>query len=244
MTTTNESKRDKIILLAILILSSLFVLGCSIKGDEPKHEDVKYEFSVGKYVVSSSSYDYMIYAAVNQETGEGYIIDSKGNKINGSGFTRPINYADGSFWVADGFYRIKDNEYTAGTYSLKLNCWDNLIEKYLNWDGIPDWKNIPNIEYTANNRTVFVNKIPGITETELSKKLSVRYRLKLYASGYQTAKLFGQSESTKDTSFISYYLPRKTTEQTISLVPVLVAELYNEKGIQMIIYYAGSEFKY
>lgn len=253
MTRANKLKQKKIILLAILMLSSIFLLGCSIKGDEPSPEQsiLRYSFVPGKYIINSSNIKYMFYAGVNQEKGSGYIIDTKGNPIAGSSFSQPMNKCfdnNGSpMWIADGFYDMKDNnEYPPGTYSLKLNCKDSLINKNLYWDGIPTWNEVPQIRTGTD---IVDAQIYGVTETERSKGLSVSYRIKFYVADRTDSKLYYQSKvaypkNNKDYTYVSCTLPRRVSQSSIKLIPMIVAELYNSNGIQMVIFTPGTAFSY
>lgn len=251
MTTTNESKRDKLILLAILLLSSLFVLGCSIKGEEPVVEPIKYEFSVGRYSYNSTNSYQMFYAAVNREFGTGNIKDvlKDGKHESISSFYYAYNpYIENNnkYWVSDGYYEVKNTTYGPGTYAISLNCWEGDIEKYLTWEGIPDWESSPSIEF--NKDVISVSVIPRLTETEQSKELKLRYRIKVYPWGLTSTRLFTQSEPVYyngKRNSISCTLPRKLGgNNNNEYVCFLVAELYNSSGIQMILYYEGPKIKY
>ena len=243
MTTTNESKRDKIILLAILLLSCLFVLGCSLHGKDDE-EEIRYEFCPGTYCSDSTTTYKMFYGAVNQSNGQGWFVDSNGNEIKGSAFTSPVKCADDGFWIADGFYEDINNEYSAGTYTLKLQIKGDqyATNKYMSWDGIPTWKSEPTITFDGKNVTATNTKI---NENKYTEGLTIRYRLKLYVGGdITTSKLFGQGKGKegKEADVITYSIPSHTS--SIQLVPVLACELSKQGRIKAIVYYAGKDFTY
>ena len=130
--TLSESKRTKIILMLILLLSSIFVLGCSThgKGDETI---IRYEFCPGKYYTTASvqQADNLIYYAVNQSEIQGSsVLDPAKNTVSGSSFRSPVNISDDNngSWIADGFcIDTKNSRYQIGTYTL------NFIVKSINY---------------------------------------------------------------------------------------------------------------
>ena len=249
--TVRISKKTKIILMLILLLSSFFALGCSThgKGDEII---VRYEFCPGKYYTTASvqeAYN-MFYYAVNQSEIQGSAVyDTHNNAISGSRFTNPVNISDDNngSWIADGFYTDINNRYGVGTYTLRfiVKSLNYSKEKYMSWDDFPNWQRTPIFDTSAVNdaghRITVTHS--GISRTGASSQYTVRYRVKLYVYDASTSStLFGQSASSNDAGDITYSLP--TTASSYQLVPVLVAELHNGGQIQKILYYPGERFTY
>ena len=232
----------------MLLLSSIFVLGCSThgKGDETV---IKYEFCPGKYYTTASVQEAknMFYYAVNQSEIQGSaVIDSNKNTINGSAFNSPVNISDDNkgSWVADGFYRDVDNRYGVGTYTLRftVKSYDYYKEKYMEWNDFPNWQSTPIFDISAvNNPGHQITVIhSGITQTEALSKYSVRYRVKVYVNMNSSSTLYGQSASSYSTGAITYSLPPAT--RSYDLVPILVAELHQGGQIEKILYFQGQRF--
>ena len=240
---TNECKKEKVILLIIMLLTSIFALGCGIKGngDEPV---IKYEFCPGTYTQDAKTVYNMFYYATNQSKASGYIQDSANKEIKGSSFSPAVN-ATKNGWVSDGFYYDDKSIYSKGNYTL---CFDVSGKSYrkttnINWENLPKWKEIPRIDYDSSNHTVSVAKIPDITETPYKRQ----YIIKTYVAGLTTSKLYGQSEILKEGkgSFISYSLGNPHTSESIRLVPVLVCELLSKDNrIVGTLFCPGSAFNY
>ena len=248
--TISESKRTKIILLIMLLLSSIFVLGCSThgKGDETV---IKYEFCPGKYYTTASvaQADNLIYYAVNQSEIQGSsVLDPNKNVISGSAFNSPINISDDNngSWIADGFYRDTKNYYGVGTYTLRftVKSFDYYKEKHMSWDDFPNWKSTPIFDTSAVNNSGHQITVThsGITQTDALSQYSVRYRVKVYVNMNSSSTLFGQSTSSNSTGAITYSLP--STSRSYDLVPILVAELHKGGAIEKILFYQGEHFSY
>ena len=241
--TISESKRTKIILLIMLLLSSIFVLGCSThgKGDETV---IKYEFCPGKYYTTASvqQADNLIYYAVNQSEIQGSsVLDPNKNTISGSTFKSPINISDDNSgsWIADGFCTdSKNKRFTEGNYQLNFNVKSIVYskEKELSWKDFPNWKSTPSF-YTSNvndnNHLISINH-SGIEDSALTSGYSVRYRIKIYVNTYQSSQLYGQSAPTKST-YLDYSIPRTT--RSVELVPILVAELFKDGQLEKVLFY-------
>lgn len=245
--TLSETRRTKIIILLLLLISTIFVLGCSTHGKEDE-EDVRYEFCPGKYFTSASEAHNMLYYAVNQSSISGGVKDPNGETIHGSGFQGPVNASDdnGGMWVADGFYDTDNTSYGEGIYTLYFSIKSGSYEtkREMNWENFPTWKNTPTINTSSANtpsRMILADSA-GITTNETTTGYEVVYRIKVYVAGLTSAKLFGQSKAQKGTNNITYTLPRVSS--SIKLVPVLVCEMYQNNKIQKILYYPGTAFTY
>ena len=244
----NETQRLKLVLLLLLLISSIFILGCSTHGKKDE-EDVRYEFCPGGYFKSASEYDNMLYYAVNQSSVSGSVRDPNDSVINGTGFKGPVNMADdnGGIWVADGFYEDqKEKRFEKGIYTLYFETRHGNYEtkRDMNWDKIPQWKGTAEFDTVSANdpsRSIYI-KSPGIITSDDTANYEIRYRIKLYVAYLSYSQLFGQSESTTSPYNLSYTLPK--VSKSIDLVPVLVCEMYQDYKIQKILYYPGEKFTY
>ena len=245
--TISESKRTKIILLIMLLLSSIFVLGCSThgKGDETV---IKYEFCPGKYYTTASvaQADNLIYYAVNQSEIQGSsVLDPNKNVISGSAFNSPINISDDNngSWIADGFCTDdKNHRFTEGNYRLNfiVKSINYAKEKELSWNDFPNWKGTPNFDTSNvnNNHYISINHF-GVEDSALSAGCSVRYRIKLYLNTTRSSQLYGQS-APSNSNFLDYSIPRTT--RSVELVPILVAELFKDGQLDKVLFYPGTHF--
>ncbi len=244
--TLSETQKTKLILLFLLLISSLFILGCSSHGKEDE-EDVRYEFCPGKYFTSASEARNMLYYAVNQSSVSGGVKDPNGQTINGSGFQGPVNVADdnGGIWVADGYYDITNNTYGNGIYTLYFSIKSGNYEtkREMNWDGFPTWNSTPSIDTSsANTQRIIGANSARIITGENTDGYTIKYRIKVYVAGLTTSKLFGQSKAVDGSQPLTYTLPRVSS--SIKLVPVLVCEMYKNEKIQKILFYPDSAFTY
>ena len=235
--TISETQKTKLILLFLLLISSLFILGCSTHGKEDE-EDVRYEFCPGKYFTSASEARNMIYYAVNQSSVSGGVKDPNGNTINGSGFKGPVNVADdnGGMWVADGFYDITDNnKYKNGIYTLYFSIKSGNYEtkREMNWDGFPTWSNYPEFNTSSANSSKYIYiSSAGIVKNSETANYTIKYRIKVYVAEkeMQYSQLFGQSKLNESASKLEYNLPPNRSSNSYTLIPVLVCEMYNKNG--------------
>ena len=247
--TTCALKREKIILLLIMILSSLFLLGCNShgKGDETI---IRYEFCPGKYYESASvqQSQNMFYYAVNQSEIQGSAVyDTANNPISGSAFNSPLNISDenNGSWIADGFCRDVNNQYPVGTYTLSftVKSINYTKQKYMEWVNFPNWKSTPVFDTSAVNdqghRITITHS--GITNIAANEEYSVRYRIKVYVNINRSSQLYGQSASS-NAGVIDYSLPKAT--RSVELIPILVAELHKGGQIEKILFYPGQPFTY
>ena len=234
----------------MLLLSSIFVLGCSTHGKDSE-VIVRYEFCPGKYYESASvqQSQNMFYYAVNQSEIQGSAVyDTHNNMIRGSAFNSPVNISDDNngTWVADGFYRDSNNNYPVGTYTLKftVNSITYAKEKHLEWTDFPNWQSTPVFDVSAVNNPGHQVTIThsGIATNNAISQYSVRYRIKVYINQNSSSTLFGQSASSSSAGAITYSLPKAT--RSFDLIPVLVAELHQGGQIEKILYYPGQHFTY
>ena len=243
--TISESKRTKIILLIMLLLSSIFVLGCSThgKGDETV---IKYEFCPGKYYTTASvgQADNLIYYAVNQSEIQGSsVLDPNKNTISGSSFSSPVNISDDNngSWIADGFCTDdKNHRFTEGNYKLNFTVKSLVYtkEKELSWNGFPSWKGTPSFDLSAvNEHRITINHL-GIDTSTLSADYSVRYRIKLYMNTSRSSQLYGQS-SPDNSGVLVYSIPRAT--RSVELMPILVAELFKNGQLDKVLFYPDQQ---
>ena len=246
--TISESKRTKIIILLMLLLSSIFVLGCSThgKGDETV---IRYEFCPGKYYTTASVQEAknMFYYAVNQSEIQGSAVyDTNKSPISGSAFNSPVNISDDNngSWVADGFYRDVDNRYGVGTYTLRftVKSFDYYRERYMSWEDYPNWQRTPIFDTSAVNDPGHQISVThsGITQIAALSQYSVRYRIKVYVNMNSSSTLYGQSAPSNSAGVITYSLPSAT--RNYDLVPILVAELHKGGQIEKILYFQGQRF--
>lgn len=243
----NRTKKAKIILLLILMLTSLFVIGCSTHGKEDS-PNVTYEFCPGKIFYSASQSNKMLYYATNQSTIHGSAVyDPNGNIISGSTFLSPVNVSDdnGGMWVADGFVEdVKNNVFDVGTYTLKfsLKNSNHSAEKHMEWVNFPTWKSTPSfVTDTANTTRTIEVVSSGITTGSNTSGYDIRYRLKIYVYRSNASQLFGQSKMSNSASII-YSLPKVAS--SIELVPVLVCEMYQNGRIMKSLFYPSQRFTY
>lgn len=248
--TLSETRRTKIIILLLLLISTIFVLGCSTHGKEDE-EDVRYEFCPGKCFWSSGEAHNMIYYAVNQSSVTGAVKDPYDELVSDSGFESPVNVADdnGGMWVADGFVEEKnpsEYKFEEGIYTLYFKTKSESYEtkREMNWYNFPTWKDTATFYTDSANSSSREIKVlfAGITSDENTKQYSIQYRLKVYVAESRASRLFGQSKAQGDSTEIRYSLPRVSS--SIKLVPVLVCEMYQNNKIQKILYYPGKEFPY
>ena len=244
--TLSESKRTKLILMLILLLSSIFVLGCSThgKGDETV---IRYEFCPGKYYTTASvgQADNLIYYAVNQSEIQGSsVLDPNKNTISGSAFNSPVNISNDNngSWIADGFCTDdKNHRFIEGNYQLNFTVKSIVYsnERELSWNGFPNWKGTPSFDLSAvNNHSISVNHL-GIDDSNLSEDYSIRYRIKIYLNTNRSSQLYGQSAPTKS-GVLVYSIPRTT--RSVELVPILVAELFKDGQLDKVLFYPGQHF--
>ena len=250
----SENQKTKLILLLLLLISSLFILGCSSHGKQDE-EDVRYEFCPGKYFWSAGESHNMIYYAVNQSSVSGSVKDPNGTVINGSGFKGPVNVSDdnGGMWVADGFVEEKNASsyaFIEGTYTLGFSIKSGNYEtkRDMNWEGFTTWKNQPTFNTSSVNspsRLLYIESAEINTDANTAN-YEIRYRIKVYVGGnLSVSQLFGQSKAIDQSKFVNqltYTLPKVGT--SIQLVPVLVCEMYQNGKIQKILYYPGTAFTY
>ena len=238
MTKTNESRRDKFILLLLMLLSFLFILGCSIHGQDDEDE-IRYEFCPGQYTLTSSNNVFnMLYGATNQRNGSGSFSKQDSDKlIAGSYFDTPIIPSDDGMWVSDGFYKdSKDDKIlTNGSYTLHLTIKGNQYtnNKTMEWNDFPVWNDFPSFTKEGNIIKI-IN--PGISD---NKGYNVAYRIKLYVYSEMgtTTRLYGQSKSAPKPCELSYDLNSHSTNRTYTVLPILVAELSDNIRIRKIMYY-------
>ncbi len=245
--TLSETRKAKLILLLLMLISSLFILGCSTHGKEDE-EDVRYEFCPGRYFISASEAHNMLYYAVNQSSISGGVKDPNGEIIHGSGFQGPVNASDdnGGMWIADGFYDTDNTNYNEGIYTLYFSIKSGNYEtkREMIWTDFPTWKSTPDINTSSANtpsRMVYADA-SGITTDDNTANYDIYYRIKVYVAGLTASKLFGQSKAQKGSNNLTYTLPRVSS--SIKLVPVLVCEMYQNNKIQKILYYPGTAFTY
>ncbi len=231
----------------MLLLSSIFVLGCSthVKGDEAVR---KYEFCPGKYYTTASvqQADNLIYYAVNQSEIQGSsVLDPNKNIISGSAFKSPVNISDDNngSWIADGFCNDnKDNRFPEGNYKLNFTVKSIVYtkERELSWKDFPNWKGTPNFNTSnVNDRNPRISiDHSGIEDSALTSGYSVRYRIKLYVNSYHSSQLYGQSAPTKST-YLDYSIPRTT--RSVELVPILVAELFKDGQLDKVLFYTDQK---
>ena len=239
----SETKKSKVILLLILLLSSLFIVGCSTHG-KPDEEVVRYEFCPGKYFTTPSvqQAENMFYYATNQSTiTQSAVYDTKDKIISGSMFKSPVNASDdnGGMWVADGFCRDTKKEYGVGTYTLKFSTKNGSYtnKKYMEWDNFPQWQGTPTFTFDRTNNFVTVTH-SGITTDASTTDYTVKYRIKVYVNFSSYSQLFGQSE-TSNAGVLIYSLPKVSS--SIELRTVLVAEMYQNGRIEKILFYPAPE---
>lgn len=235
----DQAKREKFILLVIMLISSIFALGCSIGGSSGKDSsDIRYDFCPGKYTINSSNQYNMFYYGVNQSMAQGLLLDNSKKEISGSAFNPPINYTDDKNWIADGYYIDSQNKYGIGTYTFKFSVKSETYfsSRNITWNNIPEWKRDTEF-YFDGNRIKVIN--PGITSNEGLSGLNVAYRLKIYVVGGTGSQLFGQSSAVKEVTEMSYSLPRVTRSYTV--VPVLAAEISSNKRMEMIMFYCPEQ---
>ena len=241
-----ELIKQKVILLFILIISSIFILGCKTHGEEDD-TNVITEFCSGKYFYSSSVSHNMIYGACNQSQASGYFyISGSGERILGSSFKPPVNCSDSDGWIADGFAE-QEKSYKDGNYTMCISVkgQEYYTSKDLTWDRIPNWKDTPSFDTTQANstsRTITVVN-PGLNLTEEHTGYTVRYRLKVYVGGETISnQLYGQTCSYDKSCAIAYCIPKIT--RSTQLIPVLVAELYVNNRIERVLFYPGKQFTF
>ncbi len=246
----SENQKTKLILLLLLLISSLFILGCSSHGKQDE-EDVRYEFCPGKYFWSAGESHNMVYYAVNQSSVTGSVKDPNGNIISGSGFKGPVNISDdnGGMWVADGFieeqnassYAFVEGTYTLG-FSIKSGNYET--KRDMSWEGFTTWKNTPNFNTSSVNtpsRLLYIDSA-GINTDANTANYEIGYRIKVYVADISVSQLFGQSKISASANNLTYTLPK--IGSSIKLVPVLVCEMYQNGKIQKILYYPGTAFTY
>ena len=249
----NETQRLKLILLLLLLISSIFILGCSTHGKKDE-EDVRYEFCAGKFFYSPSQSYNMLYFAVNQSNVNGSVKDSMGTVLSGTSFRGPVNPADddGGRWIADGFSFDTKNPYTDGNYTLQfsIKAGDYEAAAKLNWENIPNWSNTPQFNTASVNEPSHIIYISsgGIIKNQLPENYKVKYRIKVYNAddNIRYSQLFGQSTTYSSASSLEYSLPPNRSNNSYKLLAVLVCEIYNQNGkIEKIMYYPdGSNGKY
>ncbi len=244
MTKTNESRREKFILLVLMLLSFLFVLGCSIKGNEPTNpKDIRYDMCAGVYTKNSSNSYNMIYYGTNQEKARGLLKGPDDNSVTDSSFINPMYFTDDKKWIADGYVIDNDpkNALKSGDYTFEFQVDSDKLKakKNIVWDNnFPTWNSCPSFEYNQSKRTVTINN-PGIKQTENSKKYKVKYSMKIYNAEGAVTQLVGQSTREEKDAPIIYTMPSML--RLNKFYPVLVADFSDENGLQMIMYYCPEQ---